>query len=108
MTTRVSQRSHRSGALNETRRNSRILEREPGAGVVIRGTTISFTSTDTIADSANGLGQLPVGALICVRGSPLNSREFEVATAAAGSITVIPAQVQTEAAGGAIEIVREG
>ena len=108
MTTRVSQRVRRSASLNETRKDSRISEREPGSGVVIRGTTISFSSTNTIADSANGLGQLAVGARICVRGSPLNSRDFEVATSAAGSITVIPAQVQTEAAGGPIEIVREG
>lgn len=71
-----------------------------------KGTTISFAAPATIADSANGLGAIPVGALIEVRGSPRNSRKFVVATSAAGALTVTPALITNEAAGPAITVAK--
>ena len=84
------------------------VEREKSAGVVVKGTTISFTSSATIADSGNGLAQFAVGSLVRVLGSPLNSRLWQVTASSAGSLTVIPAQIQSESAGATITLVREG
>lgn len=107
MTTRSNQRVHRSGALNNTRRSVQAPSRNPASGTTLRATTVAFTATDTITDSGNALAIFAVGQLIRVRGSPLNSRLYEVATSAAGTLTVLPAHVQTEGAGATIIVSRE-
>jgi hypothetical protein len=100
--TRDSQRISKGASQNSTLRDTRIISRLD----VIKGTTISFTSGATISDSGNGLGSVGVGDLIQVRGSPKNSRTWEVTAAAAGSLTVLPAMVTTESAGAALQIIR--
>ena len=108
MTTRVEQQKFEGAGLNLTRRQHNTGSREKGSGVVVKGTGISFTGSATIADSGNGLAQFAVGSTIIVKGSPLNSRRWRVTASAAGSLTVTPAQVQSESAGATIEIEREG
>lgn len=100
--TRDNQRISKGASQNDTRRDTRQVERLSA----IKGTGISFTSSATIADSGNGFGAIGVGDLIEVRGSPLNSRRWEVTAAAAGSLTVLPALVQSEVAGAAITVER--
>jgi hypothetical protein len=107
MTTRKSQRISRSAGLNETRRDQQRFSTNKG-GATLVGTGISFTSANTIADSGNGLAVFAVNARIQVRGSPRNSRPFDVVTSAAGTLTVRPSLVTTEAAGPSITIVKEG
>lgn len=107
MTTRKSQRIGLSGALNGTRRGQTNFSQNKG-GATVKGTGISFTASNTIADSGNQLAVLAVGAKIEVRGSPRNSRIFDVVTSAAGSIQVRPANITSEGAGAAITIIKEG
>ena len=102
--TRRTTRTAASASLNMTRRDSRSSSRTG----TVKGTTISFTSTATIADSGNGFGNLAVGDMIEVRGSASNSRRFRLTAAAAGSLTVVPAMVTTIAATPAIEVTRSG
>lgn len=71
----------------------------------ITATDISFTSPGTIASAGSGFGRLAVGTVITVIGSPLNSRDFVVATASAASVTVLPALLTTESAGATIQIL---
>lgn len=69
--------------------------------------TISFTSSDTIADSGSGLGIFTIGDRIIVVGSTGNSIEWDVDTAAAGVLTVSRVDltaIVTEAAGPSITI----
>lgn len=106
MSSRTSQSVSLGADANFSRRTQSKTERDPQAGDV-QATTISFTAPATIADSANGLGGYAVNDAIDVRGSTLNSRRWMVLTTGAGSITVIPAGIQTEAAGPAIIIQRE-
>lgn len=108
MSTRVSQRIGLGASLNGSRSSSRIETRNPGAGVTVRATTISFSSSGTIADSGNGLGQFPAGARVRVTGSPKNSGLYQVSSGSAGSLSVIPAKIQNESAGAVIQLVREG
>jgi hypothetical protein len=107
MTTRDSQRQHLGAAGNNTRRTQGGISRDKGGATVI-GTGISFTGASTIADSGNGFGAIQVGDMIEVRGSPLNSREWRVNTAAAGSITVRPQMITSESAGAVITVTRKG
>ena len=107
MSTRRTNGRPLSAAGNMTRRDSRTSNRNPGAGTTRTATTISFTGPGTIADSGNGLARFIVGQRIMVRGSPRNSRVWTVATSAAGSLTVTPALVTTEAAGPSITITLE-
>lgn len=102
MTTRAS-----NARANETRlrRETRSTSRKGG---VLTGTGISFTATGTIADSGNGLAIFGAGQRIEVRGSPLNSAVYAVVTSAAGTLTVLPALVQSEAAGATITIEKAG
>lgn len=92
-----------SGALNNTRRDTRNVERSD----VIKGTTISFASTATIADSGNGMAAVQVGDRLEVRGSASNCRWWRPSAAAAGTMTVAPAQITTIAATPAITLVRQ-
>lgn len=102
----MSTRTQRSVALGASANLSRsaqgTVNRDPGGS--LQGTGISFTASDTIADSGNGLAIFTAGRVIEVRGSPDNSRTFRVETSAAGSLTVSPATVTTEAAGPTITI----
>lgn len=89
------------GASSNTSRRSQLKVNETDT---VRGTDISFTNPGTIASAGSGFGRLAVGDIITVIGSPLNSRDFYVATASAASITVLPAIVSTESAGATIQI----
>lgn len=106
MSTRDSQRIEEGAGLNNTRRSQGNISRDPGGATVV-GTGISFTGNSTIADSGNQLGALAVGDIIEVRGSPLNSREWRVNTASAGSISVRPQMITSESAGASITITRK-
>ena len=70
---------------------------------VFSDTTVSFTASDTIADSGSGFGIFGVGDVISLRGSTSNDGIYTVATAAAGSITVNE-PVVNEAAGDSVSI----
>lgn len=91
-----------NGQQAQTQRETRV------GGAEVRSTTISFTAPATIADSGNGLARFPVGARVRVQGSSLNNREFVVVTSSAGSLTVRPALIRTEAAGASVELRRLG
>lgn len=60
--------------------------------------TLSFTASNTIADSGNNFVArgFEVGDAVRVVGSPLNSRDYVVQTVSAGSMTVLPAVVRSE------------
>jgi hypothetical protein len=103
MSTRVSNGSKRSAAGNDSRRGQTSFNADRGGGVRV-GTGIAFTSPGTIADSGNGLAIFRAGQAIEVSGSALNSRRFVVATSAAGTLTVLPAVVQTASAGPSVTI----
>ena len=104
MSTRESQRSTASAAANISRRMTRLFTGDKGGPNVV-GTGISFTAADTIGDTGNGLALFGVGEMVQVLGSPLNSRPLQVVTSAAGSLTVLPAVVQSEVAGASIRLV---
>lgn len=104
MSTRESQRSNASASANVSRRTSRNLTQDRG-GPNVAGTGISFTATDTIADSGNALAVFGVGEMIEIRGAASNSRVFRVVTSAAGTLTVLPALVANESAGASMRIL---
>ena len=98
--TRIRQLISRGASSNMSRRQQlKVNERD-----TITATNISFTSPGTIASAGSGFGRLAAGGIITVLGSPLNSRDYVVETAAAGSVTVSPAVVSTESAGATIQI----
>lgn len=105
--TRTRQISGRGGSLRESGRFSRNIERDKGI-TRVEGTTVSFTgATNTIADSGNGLGGFVVGQKILVSGAAQNANNgiVEVATVAAGELTVIPTgKLVDESAGANIEV----
>jgi hypothetical protein len=105
MSTRAPATLSQGASADLSRRTQSGTSRDPG-GPILTATTISFTAGATIADSGSGF-LFVVGDAIEVRGSPLNSRRFVVTAAAAGSLTVVPAVVQTEAAGASITILRD-
>lgn len=98
--TRTRQLSTLGASSNDSRKVTDILSNLD----VIKGTDISFSSTNTISSDGNAFGTLSPGQIVQVAGSPLNSRTYSILTAAAGSITVTPALVQAEVAGAAIQI----
>lgn len=104
MSTRAGQTLRQGASANGSRSNSRKIERDPGGPVLIAA-TISFTNAGTISDSGNGLALFVAGAEIEVRGSASNNRRFVVQTSAAGSLTVLPGVVVTEAAGATVTIL---
>jgi len=106
MSTRNGQRSEQSASLNNTRRTQGRTSRDKGGATVI-STGISFVAGSNIVDSNDGFGALSVGDRIEGRGSPRNSREFRVHTAAAGTIAVRPQLVTSEDAGATITITRK-
>lgn len=103
MSTRATQTTSLSAAGNLSRREQGNSQRKD----TMVATTIGFSSTNSITDSANGLAVFPQGTRLRVRGSPLNSRMWVVTASAAGTLTVSPALVQTEAAGATIQLSQE-
>ena len=103
MSTRTTNGIKRSAAGNESRKRITSFTINKG-GPNITGTGVSFTSADTIGDTGNGLAVFKIGQSIEVLGSPLNSRTYVVQTSAAGTLTVLPAVVQSETAGASISI----
>ena len=106
MSSRVSYTISFGPDANNSRRDGLKIERDPGAGDY-QATTISFTAPNIIADSANGLGLYQVNDTLSVRGTALNSRRWVVLTTGAGSMTMLPNMIQTEAAGQPIIIQRD-
>ena len=74
-----------------------------GTSVTLTATTISFTSTDTIADSGNNLAQFLAADYIEIVGSASNDGTFLISTTSAGTITV-PSGITTESAGASVTI----
>jgi hypothetical protein len=108
MSTRTTNRIQRSAGLNNTRRSVTFIDRDPGSGGVLRGTGLAFVSPNQITDSGNNLARFGVGSLIGTRGSPTNSRSYEVTVSAAGTLTLIPAAgITSEIAGPTIIIERQ-
>ncbi len=98
--TRIRQLISRGASINMSRRSQlKVNERD-----TITATDISFTSPGTIASAGSGFGRLAAGGVITVLGSPLNSRDYVVATASASSVTVLPALLTTESAGATIQV----
>ena len=98
--TRIRQLISRGAASNMSRRSQlKVNELD-----TITATDISFTSPGTIASAGSGFGRLAAGGVITVLGSPLNSRDYVIETAAAGSVTVLPALITTESAGATIQV----
>lgn len=104
----MSTRAHQTNSLGASGNNSRATrakyERDRGTTVV--GTGIAFVNPGTITDSGNQLAVFGVGSSFFVRGSPANSRQFQVVTSAAGTLTVNPAVVTAEIAGASITLSR--
>ncbi|MFN0183051.1 MAG: hypothetical protein ACKVQR_04445 [Aquabacterium sp.] len=105
MSTRGHQTSNLGASGNNSRANRAKYERDRGTTVI--GTGIAFVNPGTITDSGNQLALFTVGSSFFVRGSPANSRQFQVVTSAAGTLTVTPAVVTAEIAGPSITLARE-
>ncbi len=73
--------------------------------VLLTDTTISFTASDTIGDTGNGLGIFAIGDLIRIEGTASNDGIFEVLTVAAGTLTVVET-ITTESAGASMTITK--
>ena len=102
--TRRRQLPSKGANANDTREQDRRDTFDKG-GFNVQGTDISFTSPATISSAGNAMPTgLIAGDLIKVTGSGVNNRIWEVATVAAGSITVIPQKITTESAGALIDI----
>lgn len=94
----------RSKSKGGSRVNTRASKRK---GVQVRGTTVSFTAPNDIADSGSGFTAAAGwanGQRVTVRGSADNDREFTIVTRADGLLTVEPQQVTTGDAGPAITV----
>lgn len=84
--TRDSQMIARSGAANMTREDTRFTSRADN----IKRTTIGFTGTDTVYDTAlsGAFAGYGAGDLVDVRGSPENSRTWRVTSATPGTAVI--------------------
>lgn len=77
----------------------------------ITAATIAFNdlNPDTITDSGSGFGSFRAGDKIVVSGSTSNDGEYTIATAAAGTLTLIAGDsLTTEAAGASVTITSSG
>jgi hypothetical protein len=101
--TRKRQLICRSARSNESRRQSNMYRPADGSSII--ATDISFTNPATIASVAAAFGNISVGQVVSVIGSPLNNRTYVVETASAASITVSPAVVTSEVAGATIQVM---
>ena len=97
--TRVRQLISSSASVNDSRRLQMSYRALGGS---VRDTDISFGSGNTITSGGSAFGSITAGQSIRISGSPANSRKFFVATAAAGSLTVLPAILATESSGAEI------
>jgi hypothetical protein len=82
-----------------------LLGRQVTIGPTYTASTIAFTNTHTITDSANGLGVFPTGVIVKVIGSNLNDGIYTVTTGVAGTLTVSETTA-TEIAGNTITITQ--
>jgi hypothetical protein len=105
MSTRASNSRAQSAAGNLSRADSRSTNLDKG--LTRTATTIAFTAPGTITDSGNGLAVFAAGQRVRVIGSARNSRPWTVATSAAGTLTVTPTLLTTEAAGPTITLTLE-
>jgi hypothetical protein len=106
MTTSIGTRTRnglvKGASCNMSRRS--VNSYRPKDSVVV-GTDISFTNaTSTIASAGSAFGSIQAGQLVRVKGSPLNSRDYQVVTASAAAITVLPAVITDEVAGASITV----
>lgn len=98
--TRIRQLISRGASINMSRRSQlKVNELD-----TITATDTSFTSPGTIGSAGSRFGRIGAGSVITVIGSPLNSRDYVVATASASSVTVLPALLTTESAGATIQV----
>lgn len=74
-----------------------------GTAVTLTASTISFTATDTIADSGNDLLKFLAADYIEISGSTSNDGTFLISTTSAGTITV-PSGIVNEGAGASVTI----
>ncbi len=74
-----------------------------GTSITLTASTISFTATDTIADSGNDLEKFLAADYIEISGSASNNGTFLVSTTSAGTITV-PSGIVNEGAGASVTI----
>lgn len=102
MGTRVRNGSGLSSGANSSRRSVNSMYQK---NLGVTATDISFTAPGTISSAGNAFGRFSGMNFVKVIGSPLNSRIYEVTSAAAGSLTVVPALVSNEVAGATIQIV---
>ncbi len=80
-----------------------------GTAINITASTIAVTGNNTITDSGNGFGSIVPGQWIKMSGftgagATANAGFFQVQTAAAGSLTVLPATLIADAAGEPVTI----
>lgn len=74
-----------------------------GTSITLTASTISFTATDTIADSGNDLEKFLAADYIEISGSASNNGTFLISTTSAGTITV-PSGIVNEGAGASVTI----
>lgn len=92
-----------SGKYNEAVMMSATLKTRAVAPNNKTGTTISFDNSNSILDSANGLGIFAVGQKVEVSGSVSNDGIFTITSVAAGELGVTETTA-TEAAGASITV----
>jgi hypothetical protein len=101
--------SHTSKTGVATGARERNTRKRALAAVRVRGTTLSFTAPNVIADSADGFTAAKgfgAGRKLEVRGSALNSGKYAVVSRADGLLTVIPQLIRDEAAGATVTVTQ--
>lgn len=97
---RVRNNTVKSASCNTSRRFAQSFAMPDGH---IYGTDISFTAaTSTISSAGAGLLNMVAGQLVRVRGSALNSREYQVVSNNGTDMVVLPGVLSDEAAGATI------
>ena len=92
------------GIIDDEVSSSAVVLKAASIEVPYTASTLTFTaSTDTIADSANGLANFKAGERIVVTGSGSNNTTHTVVTSSAAAITVVSGVVD-EAAGASVTI----
>jgi hypothetical protein len=78
-----------------------ILTVGPGTGIAF---VDGGAGDDTITDTGTGLAGILAGAIVSVSGSGLNDGEYLVTASAAGTLTLSPGVLTTEAAGASVTL----
>jgi hypothetical protein len=78
-----------------------ILTVGPGTGIAF---VDGGAGNDTITDTGTGLAGILAGAIVSVSGSGLNDGEYLVTASAAGTLTLSPGVLTTEAAGASVTL----